>query len=115
MKILAEIYFANTGRYLSLNDASLPLGGVIANLNNEGRDKSCHGSHRFGIDIDINRHDSEGRNIQTETIEANKKQESALEYMDEWVKEIRGEIHHTHRGDRRLKSIHWRLDPHHTP
>ncbi|QKT02796.1 hypothetical protein HUS23_02705 [Ectothiorhodospiraceae bacterium 2226] len=62
---LAAIYHNETGRLLSLNDGSLPLGGVIARarvtpehesipqIPNHGTPR-CHGSHRQGIDIDFN-------------------------------------------------------------
>lgn len=51
---MAAQYYYLTGRYISVNDASLPLGGVVANQSGGGRDAACHKSHRQGIDIDLN-------------------------------------------------------------
>lgn len=50
-------YEGVTGRRLSLNDGSLPFGGVIENEGGGGRTSRCHSSHRIGIDIDLNARD----------------------------------------------------------
>lgn len=57
---VAQIYYDTTGNKLSLNDASLPLGGLIDNQYGGGRNAECHVSHRQGIDIDINKVDAGG-------------------------------------------------------
>jgi hypothetical protein len=49
-----------TGRQLSLNDASLPYGGLFDNRGGAGRNSRCHASHRVGVDIDINSQDDGG-------------------------------------------------------
>ncbi len=56
---------ALAGRYLqeycaplSLNDGSLPYGGLIDNAHSGGRNASCHTSHRRGIDVDVNHSDA---------------------------------------------------------
>ena len=115
---LAAIYNYRTGRKLSLNDASLSFGGVIANRKSEGRDEACHDSHRYGIDIDINRVDADSVNMTVTTVEQEGKTLTLLEYMDERVMKVGGSIHHTYGGTtevvdgRKIRipsSIHWRL------
>ena len=106
---LAEIYHEKTARKLSLNDASLPLGGVIANRGGAGRNARCHGSHRQGIDIDINRVDMGGMNMTVETVAQRDTTMILLEFMDEMVEDLGGSLHHSHNNDGQLTSIHWRL------
>lgn len=61
MSFVAWKYADKTGAKLSLNDASLPYGGVVDNGDSGGgRDNKCHVSHRVGIDIDINNANSVG-------------------------------------------------------
>ncbi|HET9679604.1 MAG TPA: hypothetical protein VFP95_03465 [Gammaproteobacteria bacterium] len=60
VQAVAQIYYETIGNKLSLNDASLPLGGLIDNSYGGGRASKCHVSHRQGIDIDINKVDSGG-------------------------------------------------------
>lgn len=83
---LAAQYYYLTGRYLSLNDASLPLGGVIANKKGAGRDAACHKSHRHGIDIDLNGEDrnpdgSVGMSMDTAQIEVNGDKITLLQWL----------------------------------
>ncbi|MBI2380901.1 MAG: hypothetical protein HYV16_09120 [Gammaproteobacteria bacterium] len=66
VKIATE-YQLETEAKISVNDASLPWGGIIDNKHANGKDASCHVSHRKGIDIDINRVDSTGHDIATAT------------------------------------------------
>lgn len=68
LHLAAQIYLLQTGNKLSLNDASLPMGGVIDNKLSAGggRDAACHVSHRQGIDLDINLTDSGGVNMARE-------------------------------------------------
>jgi hypothetical protein len=56
---LANRYFIGTadasgqnGAMLSFNDASLPLGGFFDDQTGKGK---CHVTHRFGVDVDLNR------------------------------------------------------------
>lgn len=113
--VLAAIYNLRTERRLSLNDASLPLGGVIANKlkdispTKEARDAHCHGSHRQGIDVDINRVDMGGRNMTVEVVEDHGREGTLLDFMDEQVTDLNGSLHHTHNQAGELTSIHWRL------
>lgn len=62
---LSSWYSTTFGAQLSLNDASLQFGGFFDNNTEKGggRDARCHGSHRQGIDIDINSIDRGGANI----------------------------------------------------
>jgi hypothetical protein len=113
---LAELYQEKTGRMLSLNDASLQLGGVIAKSRitpeHEAVEKDtprCHGSHRIGVDIDINRVDMGGKNMAVETIEVLDKETTLLEFMDDEVEQRRGSLHHSYNRSGELTSIHWRL------
>lgn len=64
---LSSWYRTEFGAPLSLNDASLPFGGFFDNKMNDGggRTARCHGSHRRGIDIDINGVDRGGVNVRT--------------------------------------------------
>lgn len=56
--ILDGIYsHITSGRHLSLNDASLPYGGLFDKGQRAGR--PCHQSHRRGIDIDVNHEDAQ--------------------------------------------------------
>lgn len=94
----SAVYYAKTGMRISLNDASLPWGGVIANFVGSkkqggtlvsysgGRDAPCHKSHRFGIDIDVNKNEwlsanQPGRDINVETVVEGQRTETALEYL----------------------------------
>jgi hypothetical protein len=112
---LAAIYHYHSGRLLSLNDASLPYGGVIAYFDSKGRDAHCHGSHRQGIDIDIDRVDMGGRDMTAEIME--KTSRTLLEFMEQFVLHVfDGSLPYTYRTVvidgipvRRLLSIHWRL------
>ncbi len=54
---LAYEYFKVTGRRLSINDLSLPKGGLFDINNNWDRP---HGSHRTGTDMDLNKADAGG-------------------------------------------------------
>lgn len=51
LPLIAEFYFSSSGRTLSVNDVSLPKGGVF-DLNSNW--KSEHQTHRNGDDVDIN-------------------------------------------------------------
>lgn len=56
---LAALYARDTSTkdytyILSFNDASTSFGGLFDNQGSAGIDVRCHGSHRRGIDIDIN-------------------------------------------------------------
>lgn len=62
--ILDGIYsYITNGRHLSLNDASLPYGGLFDKGQRTGR--PCHQSHRRGIDIDINHEDAQEIDIRS--------------------------------------------------
>lgn len=67
LRLVAQDYFAATGRLLSINDGSLPFGGFFDNQTSrpqpDPRDKRCHLYHRIGRDIDINGTDSGGRRL----------------------------------------------------
>lgn len=54
---IARTYFERTGRKLSINDLSLPRGGLF-DINNNWNPP--HRTHRFGNDADINRIDGGG-------------------------------------------------------
>lgn len=70
--ILDGIYsHITSGRRLSLNDASLPYGGLFDKGQRAGR--PCHQSHRRGIDIDINHQDSQAFDVRSETTMVNGK------------------------------------------
>lgn len=47
-------FFLETDIHLSLNDASLPLGGFFDAADNNNRNSRCHAWHRQGVDIDVN-------------------------------------------------------------
>ncbi|WP_156820438.1 hypothetical protein [Thioalkalivibrio thiocyanodenitrificans] len=85
---LADIYYIETGRMLSLNDASLEHGGVIANKlrdispTKEARDAHCHDSHRQGIDIDFNSVDMGRVNLRVATIEFRGEPWTLLKYLN---------------------------------
>lgn len=118
---LADIYHIETGRMLSINDASLEYGGVIANKlrdispTKNARDAHCHGSHRQGIDIDLNRVDTGGMDMSVD--DAGGGPLTLLEFMEHFVVHgFQGSLHYTYRTVvidedpvRRLLSIHWRL------
>lgn len=92
---LAAQYYYLTGRYLSLNDASLPLGGVIANQNGGGRDAACHKSHRQGIDIDLNGEDRHpngniGASMSSTYIEFNGNRATLLKHLTDLVGQLGG-------------------------
>jgi len=92
---LAAQYYYLTGRYLSLNDASLPLGGVIANQNGGGRDAACHKSHRQGIDIDLNGEDRHpngniGASMDSTYIEFNGNRATLLKHLTDLVGQLGG-------------------------
>ena len=91
----AAQYYYLAGRYLSLNDASLPLGGVIANQEKAGRDAACHKSHRRGIDIYLNgedRHpnDSIGASMDSTYIEFNGNRATLLKHLTDLVGQLGG-------------------------
>jgi len=57
LQAIAGKYFKKTGRKLSVNDLSLPWGGLFDIQNDWG---PPHQTHRFGTDADINRIDGDG-------------------------------------------------------
>lgn len=86
---IASLYHRVVGRIISVNDASLPLGGAIANKTDDFDKKRaalCHVSHRFGIDIDINGTDraldgSDGKSMYTETVLVNGYEYTVLDWL----------------------------------
>lgn len=100
---LSAVYYAKTGMRLSLNDASLPWGGFIANFKGTkkedgesvtydgGRDAPCHKSHRFGIDVDLNKDEwitaaDRGRDINVEEVEEGDRSVTAITYLTSLMK-----------------------------
>jgi hypothetical protein len=57
LKEIAKEYFDRTDRKLSINDISLPMGGLFDYKNNWA---TPHKEHRTGTDVDINRTDGGG-------------------------------------------------------
>lgn len=59
IRVMANLFYRATstpssdGIKLSLNDASLPLGGVIDSAS-DSTTAPCHATHRTGVDIDVN-------------------------------------------------------------
>lgn len=116
---LAAVYHLRTGRLLSLNDASLPLGGVlatnritVAQEHKEDGMPRCHGSHRQGIDIDFNEDDRQvgdpgseavGENIRIATVDIRGESRTLLEYLDLVAERLGGTDYHTD------ESIHYRF------
>ena len=120
--VLAAIYRFKFGRSLSLNDASLPLGGVIANKtfggSAGGRDADCHKSHRIGIDIDLNQTDIGGVNMMTTPVDQSDPEYKVLDYIEEQVANMGGNINASTWKEQTLssgesvmvrKTIHWRF------
>jgi hypothetical protein len=109
---LASIYHLTTGRLLSLNDGSLPYGGVLAKRRVAVETDLCHGSHRQGVDIDLNSIDrlvgtpgqeSPGENMRTTNIDFRGEQWTLLDYVDFWAEELDGTDYHG------TSSIHYRF------
>ena len=51
LKLIAAEYLKRSGKFLSINDISLPMGGVY----DDNQDwQNPHKEHRFGRDVDIN-------------------------------------------------------------
>lgn len=109
---LASIYHLTTGRLLSLNDASLPYGGVLATRRVSSEADLCHGSHRQGIDIDFNSVDRlvgtpgqepPGENMRTTNIDFRGEQWALLDYVDFWAEKLGGTDYHG------TNSIHYRF------
>lgn len=100
LQIAATFFFEDAGAYLSINDASLPWGGYVANYKSGGRDAKCHGSHRKGVDVDINeysrltqeRSDSAplGPSLYSGEIELNGRSYMLLEYLTSVMSSVRG-------------------------
>lgn len=67
LRAVARLYRSDTGRMLSINDGSLPFGGLFENNVNKSapdpRNNRCHVLHRTGRDIDVNGTDSGGKHI----------------------------------------------------
>lgn len=53
LMMIAQIYYMKSGRLLSINDMSLPLGGMF-DLDGQYSTNGGHTSHRRGLDADIN-------------------------------------------------------------
>jgi len=109
---LASIYHLTTGRLLSLNDGSLPYGGVLAKRRVAVETDLCHGSHRQGVDIDLNSSDRLvgtpgqepiGENMRTTKIDFRGKQRPLLDYVDFWAEKLDGTDYHG------TNSIHYRF------
>lgn len=60
---MAAEYLVAANATLSFNDASLGYGGFFDAGDNSNRTLRCHVSHRKGVDLDVNRIDSQGRNL----------------------------------------------------
>jgi hypothetical protein len=90
MAVLAELYRLYTGRKLSLNDASLPLGGMIANRKSDGRDARCHVWHRNGVDVDVNQIDISGINMRSEMITRNEVSLPVLDFLTRLASSVGG-------------------------
>lgn len=54
VQAMADIFFGETGIVLSLNDGSLQYGGIF-DESDADRTADIHDTHRFGVDIDVNR------------------------------------------------------------
>lgn len=109
---LAAIYHLQTERLLSLNDGSLPLGGVIARRRGNEDADHCHDSHRQGVDIDFNSHDRQvgqpgqepvGENMRSTMSEFREEQWTLLEYLDYLANKLGGIDYHG------TSSIHYRF------
>jgi hypothetical protein len=88
---LSNWYRTKFGVQLSLNDASLQFGGFFDNDLNDGGGRAgrCHGSHRQGIDVDVNRYDRGGSNIRTTLVGKTTRLELLTQYADLlWLEQI---------------------------
>jgi hypothetical protein len=92
MHALAQAYTLVTGRRLSVNDASLPYGGIIDNKLSKGggRDAACHVSHRDGVDVDLNRRDSGNVDVLTEKMTVNGREQPVIMWITALVERFGG-------------------------